>query len=54
MEFKGRLAGLSKDEAALALSQDPNLQKAEILLFPFWLEYLPQDPNKVEISVVID
>jgi type VI protein secretion system component Hcp len=54
MEFKGRLAGLSKDEAALALSQDPGLQKAEILLFPFWLEYLPQDPNKMEISIVVD
>jgi hypothetical protein len=54
MEFKGRLAGLSKDEAALFLSEDSSLQKAEILLFPFWLEYLPQDPNKVEIAVVID
>ena len=53
-EFKGRLAGLSKNEAALSLSEDSSLQKAEIILFPFWLEYLPQDPNKVEIVVVID
>ncbi|MDO8474408.1 MAG: hypothetical protein Q7S62_02595 [bacterium] len=54
VEFKARLAGISKDEAALALSLNPSLQKAEILLFPFWLTYLPQDPNKVEVSIVID
>ncbi len=52
--LKARLAGASKDEAALSLSQDPSLQKAEITLFPFWLEYLPQDPRNVEITIVID
>ncbi len=53
-ELKGRLAGLSKDEAILALSQNSSLQKAEILLFPSWLRSLPQDLQKVEIILVID
>ena len=54
VELKARLAGVSKDEAKLSLSQNPNLQKAEIVLFPFWLERIPQDPSKVDITVVID
>lgn len=54
VELKARLAGASKEEAAVSLSQNPSLRKAEILLFPFWLEYLPQDPDHVKITVVID
>ena len=54
VELKARLAGISKDEAVLALSSNPSLQKAEILLFPFWLKHLPQDPQNVEITTVID
>lgn len=54
VELKARLAGTSREEAALLLSQNPSLQKAEILLFPFWLATLPQDPAHIEITVVID
>lgn len=54
IELKARLVGVSKEEAALSLSQNSSLQKADILLFPFWLGYFPQDPNNVEIVVVID
>jgi hypothetical protein len=54
VEFKAHLAGASKEEAVLSLSQNPSLQKAEILLFPFWLKYLPQNARDVEVSVVID
>ena len=54
VELRARLAGVSKDEAVSVLSLDPSLRKTEIILFPFWLERLPQDPNDVEIAVVID
>lgn len=54
IELKARLARASKQEAVLLLSQHPALQKAEILLFPFWLEYLPQDPDNIEVRPFID
>lgn len=54
VELKARLGGVKKEEASLSLSQNPNLQKAEVFLFPFWLISLPQDPNAIEITVVID
>ena len=53
-ELQARLAGTSKEQAALSLSQNPVIQKAGIVLFPFWLGFLPQDASGVEITMVID
>lgn len=52
IELKARLAGASKEEAVLSLSQNSALEKAEIILFPFWLQSLPQDPNAVEVIIM--
>src|SRR3989338_1476315 len=51
-ELQARLAGTSKEQAALSLSQNPVIQKAGIVLFPFWLGFLPQDASGVEITMV--
>lgn len=53
-DLKARLAGVSKKDAVVLLSQHTALKKAEILFFPFWLTHFPKDSHNVHITLVID
>ena len=49
-----RLRGKSQEQAQLILFTYPGLQGGEILLWPFWRTSLPEDVEKIDISLRID
>ena len=46
--------GKSKEEFKTVLSQYKSIQKAEVILRPFWKGVFPNDPKRVQIDIIID
>ncbi len=50
-EMKGKLAGKSESQVRDILSQTPNVQSAEVTLWPFWARRIPERLERIEITV---
>lgn len=44
------VAGKSRSEAAVALSSFPDVQRAVVILRPFWRQTFPQDPSEITVT----
>lgn len=50
-DIKRKLAGKSESQVRDILSQTPNVQSAEVTLWPFWVRRIPERAQRIEISV---
>lgn len=50
-DMKRKLAGKSESQVRDILSQTPNVQSAEVTLWPFWARRIPERARRIEISV---
>ncbi|KND50917.1 MAG: hypothetical protein AB202_00730 [Parcubacteria bacterium C7867-007] len=48
----GAVAGKTRDSAQVILQGFPEIKSASLVLRPFWASTFPQDPEKINISVV--
>jgi hypothetical protein len=46
------VAGKSRSEAAVALSNFPEIKQAVVILRPFWRQTFPKDPSAISIVAV--
>ncbi len=46
------VAGRSRDDAKTIISTFPSVQKAYIVLRPFWFTTFPKDPNRITVLVI--
>ena len=51
VNIAGAVAGKSRDSAQVMLSGFPEVDKAVLVLRPFWSQTFPQDPEKIKIEV---
>jgi hypothetical protein len=51
-KIAGAVAGKTRESAQVALSGFPEVDKAVLVLRPFWATAFPQDPAKITIKVV--
>ncbi len=47
----GAVAGKSRDSAQVMLSSFPEIDKAVLVLRPFWSQTFPQDPDRIKVVV---
>lgn len=47
----GAVAGKTRDTAEIALKSFPEVDKATLVLRPFWASKFPADPSKIKVSV---
>lgn len=52
--LKEALREKSLNETKIFLENQPNIKKSEISIFPFWLNHLPKDLEKIEINLILD
>lgn len=50
-DIKGKLAGKSESEVRNIFSQTPNVQSAEVILWPFWARQIPERLARIEVNV---
>lgn len=53
-ELKKSLAGKKKGQAEALLLADPTVARFSISLWPFWVQTIPQDPEKVRVLLQLD
>jgi len=46
-----KIKGLSKDEAKKILQDLPNVESAQVNLWPFWVTKVPNDEKKIELTI---
>lgn len=51
MQIATAVAGKSRSEAQIALTNYPEIKRAELVLRPFWRKAFPQDPASIEVVV---
>ena len=54
VELRLRLKGASLDRAAALLSEYPHLVSAQVSLWPFWMNTIPEDIEKIQVSSSLD
>lgn len=54
VELRSNLAGKKRGEAEAALVVNPAVARFSLSLWPFWVTVVPQDPNKLELSLQLD
>jgi effector-binding domain-containing protein len=52
--FKNALSGKSLLETKLFLESQPNITKANVRFWPFWVGKVPEDLDKIKVSINID
>lgn len=50
-KIAGAVAGKTRDSAKIALNSFPEVDKATLLLRPFWASHFPTDPAKIKVVV---
>ncbi|MDD5145910.1 MAG: hypothetical protein PHF44_03670 [Candidatus Pacebacteria bacterium] len=53
-ELKEALQGKSLAEARAILGDLPNVKKVQVIPWPFWLNSLPNDADKIKVELVLD
>ncbi|TSC56508.1 MAG: hypothetical protein Greene041639_165 [Parcubacteria group bacterium Greene0416_39] len=53
-ELKNSLVGKKKGEAEVFLLANPAVARFNLSLWPFWMTVVPQDPDKLELSLRLD
>ncbi|KND49624.1 MAG: hypothetical protein AB203_00890 [Parcubacteria bacterium C7867-008] len=51
-KIAGAVAGKTRDSAQVILQGFPEVSKASLVLRPFWASTFPQDPEKINVTVV--
>ena len=54
VELRSHLAGKKKGEAEALLLANPAVARFSLSLWPFWINIIPQDLNKLELSLQLD
>jgi len=54
LDFKNALAGKSLLETKLFLESQPNITKVNVRFWPFWVGKVPEDLDKIKVSIHID
>jgi hypothetical protein len=52
--LKEALSGKSQSEAKIFLENQPEIERAEVKIFPPWLKKSPADREKIKIKIIID
>lgn len=52
--FKNILQGKSETETKVFLKNQPEIIKAEVELWPFWVRKIPKNPEKIKLELKID
>ncbi len=53
-KLRNALIGKTLVETELILANQPEIEKANILFWPFWVKKSPQNPNKIDLSLRFD
>jgi hypothetical protein len=49
--LKSQIVGIHKDSILEIFKKDPGILNAEITIFPFWNNFVPQDPSRININI---